>query len=85
MVAVILFFWSLAFPLIQAARVFNAGGCNWLLGSSVQKRACRGGCALSDQERRGQKMYYRVAIQVDASPTWQWKSTVLSEENHYGR
>ena len=24
-------------------------------------------------------MYYRVAIQVDTAPTWQWKSTVLSE------
>jgi hypothetical protein len=24
-------------------------------------------------------MYYRVAIQVDAVPTWLWKSTVLSE------
>ena len=23
-------------------------------------------------------MYYRVAIQLDAAPTWQWKSTVLS-------
>jgi len=23
-------------------------------------------------------MYYRVAIQVDSVPTWQWKSTVLS-------
>jgi hypothetical protein len=23
-------------------------------------------------------MYYRVATQVDAAPTWQWKSTVLS-------
>lgn len=23
-------------------------------------------------------MYYRVAIQVDAVPTWRWKSTVLS-------
>ncbi|SRR6266487_5888860 len=23
-------------------------------------------------------MYYRVAIQVDAAPPWQWKSTVLS-------
>jgi hypothetical protein len=23
-------------------------------------------------------MYYRVAIQVDAAPTWQWKSTALS-------
>jgi len=23
-------------------------------------------------------MYYRVAIQVDPSPTWQWKSTALS-------
>jgi hypothetical protein len=23
-------------------------------------------------------MYYRVAIQVDVAPTWQWKSTVLS-------
>ena len=23
-------------------------------------------------------MYYRVAIQADAAPTWQWKSTVLS-------
>ena len=22
-------------------------------------------------------MYYRVAIQVDSAPTWQWKSTVL--------
>jgi len=26
-------------------------------------------------------MYYRVAIQVDASPTWQWKSTTLSSLN----
>jgi hypothetical protein len=24
-------------------------------------------------------MYYRVATRVDAAPTWQWKSTVLSE------
>jgi hypothetical protein len=24
-------------------------------------------------------MYYRVAIQVDASSTWRWKSTALSE------
>jgi hypothetical protein len=24
-------------------------------------------------------MYYRVAIQADPSPTWQWKSTTLSE------
>jgi hypothetical protein len=24
-------------------------------------------------------MYYRVAIRVYSSPTWQWKSTVLSE------
>jgi hypothetical protein len=23
-------------------------------------------------------MYYRVAIQVDPLPTWQWRSTVLS-------
>jgi hypothetical protein len=23
-------------------------------------------------------MYYRVAIQVDAQPTWKWQSTVLS-------
>ena len=23
-------------------------------------------------------MYYRVAMQVDAAPTWRWKSTVLS-------
>ena len=23
-------------------------------------------------------MYYRVAIQVDAAPAWQWKSTILS-------
>ncbi len=26
-------------------------------------------------------MYYRVAIQVDASPAWQWKSTTLSSLN----
>jgi hypothetical protein len=26
-------------------------------------------------------MYYRVAIQADASPTWQWKSTPLSSLN----
>ena len=26
-------------------------------------------------------MYYRVAIQVDASPTWKWNSTVLSSQN----
>jgi hypothetical protein len=24
-------------------------------------------------------MYYRVAIQVNPSPLWQWKSTALSE------
>jgi hypothetical protein len=24
-------------------------------------------------------MYYRVAIQGDSSPIWQWKSTTLSE------
>src|SRR5690349_4539804 len=24
-------------------------------------------------------MFYRIATQVDSSPTWQWKSTVLSE------
>jgi hypothetical protein len=29
-------------------------------------------------ERWRKKMYYRVAIQVDSVPTWQWKSTVLS-------
>jgi hypothetical protein len=26
-------------------------------------------------------MYYRVAIRVDGTPTWQWKSTVLSSLN----
>jgi hypothetical protein len=26
-------------------------------------------------------MYYRVAIQVDSSPTWKWRSTVLSSLN----
>src|SRR6266487_2435184 len=26
-------------------------------------------------------MYYRVAIQVEPSPLWQWKSTVLSSLN----
>lgn len=26
-------------------------------------------------------MYYRVATRVDAAPTWQWKSTVLSSLN----
>lgn len=26
-------------------------------------------------------MYYRVAIQVDASPTWQWKSATLTSLN----
>ncbi len=26
-------------------------------------------------------MYYRVAIQVDSSPTWKWKSTELSSFN----
>jgi len=26
-------------------------------------------------------MYYRVAIQVDAPPTWRWKSSVLSSLN----
>jgi hypothetical protein len=36
-------------------------------------------------------MFYRIATQVDSSPTWQWKSTVLSELStvfrflrHYG-
>lgn len=24
-------------------------------------------------------MYYRVAIQGDSPPLWQWKSTILSE------
>jgi hypothetical protein len=27
-------------------------------------------------------MYYRVAIQVDASPTWKWKSTVMISLNN---
>src|SRR5260370_30634163 len=31
--------------------------------------------------RGGRVMYYRVAIQVDASPAWQWKSTTLSSLN----
>src|SRR6516225_4393063 len=31
--------------------------------------------------KRRNKMYYRVAIQVDAAPTWKWKSTVLSSLN----
>ena len=26
-------------------------------------------------------MYYRIAIRVDASPTWKWKSTALSSLN----
>src|SRR5260370_29746552 len=30
------------------------------------------------QEIRRSIMYYRVAIQVDASSIWQWRSTVLS-------
>ena len=30
-------------------------------------------------DRKRQKMYYRVAIQVDPSPVWNWKSTMLSE------
>jgi hypothetical protein len=31
--------------------------------------------------KRRKSMYYRVAIQADASPTWQWKSTTLSSLN----
>src|SRR5215472_5409443 len=31
--------------------------------------------------KRRQSMYYRVAIQADASPAWQWKSTTLSSLN----
>jgi hypothetical protein len=30
------------------------------------------------QESRRSKMYYRVAIQVDHLPYWQWRSTVLT-------
>jgi hypothetical protein len=30
-------------------------------------------------DKRRPSMYYRVAIQADPSPTWQWKSTTLSE------
>ena len=33
---------------------------------------------LEVQKSRRQKMYYRVATQVDPVPTWQWRSTVLS-------
>jgi hypothetical protein len=36
------------------------------------------GKCLELPERWRKKMYYRVAIQVDSVPTWQWKSTVLS-------
>ncbi len=31
-----------------------------------------------DSRKERQNMYYRVAIQMDASSTWQWKSTTLS-------
>src|SRR6266852_5652980 len=31
--------------------------------------------------KRRKSMYYRVAIQADASPAWQWKSTTLSSLN----
>src|SRR6266581_1074708 len=44
----------------------------------TERRSWLGGCVLSVQKGRRHKMYYRVAIQVDAAPTWQWKSTVLS-------
>ena len=30
-------------------------------------------------------MYYRVAIQVKASPTWQWKSTALNSQSSLWR
>jgi hypothetical protein len=44
----------------------------------TERRSWLRGSVLSIQKRKSQKMYYRIAIQVDASPTWQWKSTVLS-------
>src|SRR5258708_33809356 len=44
----------------------------------TERRSWLGGCVLSVPKGRRHKMYYRVAIQVDAGPTWQWKSTVLS-------
>src|SRR5215467_4503392 len=44
----------------------------------TKRRSWIRGSVWNDQERRRHKMYYRVAIQVDVAPTWQWKSTVLS-------
>jgi hypothetical protein len=40
-------------------------------------RVANGKTILASRKRR-KNMYYRVAIQADASPTWQWKSTTLS-------
>jgi hypothetical protein len=39
------------------------------------------GIILRAQHKRRQFMYYRVAIQMDASPTWKWKSPALSSLN----
>jgi hypothetical protein len=36
------------------------------------------GSELTIQDSRRQSMYYRVAIQLDPSALWQWKSTALS-------
>src|SRR5260370_19316881 len=44
----------------------------------TERRFWPGGCVQSVQKGRRHQMYYRVAIQVDAAPAWQWKSTVLS-------
>src|SRR6266567_4450252 len=44
----------------------------------TERRSWPGGCVLNVPKGRRHKMYYRVAIQEDAAPTWQWKSTVLS-------
>src|SRR5215472_7997955 len=44
----------------------------------TKRRSWIRGSVLNEQERRRQKMYYRVAIQVDAAPPWKWQSTALS-------
>src|SRR5215469_6304958 len=59
-------------------------------GSTVHESHARGSPArqswmrepvLRANKRGRHKMYYRVAIQVDAPPSWRWKSAVLSSLN----
>src|SRR5690349_5383192 len=62
----------------QPARLAPSVVGGWRRREWASRQLCQSAFFLFAQERRRSKRYDRVAIQVDASSPWQWKSTVLS-------